>query len=113
LLGGPNFRRRLGRIELRRIEIVLAGKVGYDAPDEPQLTKDETDKVFRDHIGLNDTAKKHAAQSETQSPVGWTGQPMPVGGLMLLAVEKPKAFCRLLLAVTLPPMRRSRSASRG
>jgi hypothetical protein len=89
-------------------------KVGYDAPDEPQLTKDERDKVFRDHIGLDDTAKKHAAQSETQSPVGWTGQPMPVGGLMQLAVEKPKAFCRLLLAVMLPPMRRSRSAaSRG
>jgi hypothetical protein len=83
-------------------------KAKRDAPAESQLTKEEQDKVFRDYI--DDTAKKHAAQAASQSPVGWTGQPMPVGGLMQLAVEKPKAFCRLLLAAILPPMKRRQPA---
>jgi hypothetical protein len=85
-------------------------KAGSGAREEPPLTSEERDRAFRDYIRVDDTAKTREAQSETPSPVGWTGQPMPVGGLMQLAVENPKAFCRLFLASILPRIKRSQPA---
>jgi hypothetical protein len=60
-------------------------------PKEPRRPRQGIEDVFRD-FGLTSPSKKLKLSG---SPVGWTGQPEPVGGLMQLAVENPRAFCRL------------------
>jgi hypothetical protein len=58
-------------------------------PKEPHRPRQGCD------FGLTSASKKLKLSG---SPVGWTGQPEPVGGLMQLAVENPRAFCRLVIA---------------
>ena len=87
-----------------------------DTPEEPRLTIEEINQEVRDYIGL--TGKNRATgqpvQVESEPPWAWTGQPFPVGSLMQLAVEKPKAFCTLCAAafLRLPTNRRGRMMPR-
>jgi hypothetical protein len=77
--------------------------------EEQRPTIDETDQWVREYIG---PARKNGTvgqivQVESSSPWSWTGQDYPVGGLMELAIENPKAFCKLFVAAFLrPPTRR-------
>jgi hypothetical protein len=87
-----------------------------DTPEEPRRTIEEINQWFRDYIGLTgkNRTKGQTVQVESQSPWGWTGQPFPVGSLMQLAVENPKAFCTLFVAAFLrPPTKRRRPAADG
>jgi len=85
-----------------------------DSPEEPRQTIEELNQSFRDTIGLTgkNRTKEQAVPVESESPWGWTGQPFPVGGLMQLAVENPKAFCTQLVAAFLaPPTKLRRTAA--
>ena len=87
-----------------------------NTPDEPRRTSEEINQSFPEYIGL--TGKKRrkgqTAQVEPQSPQDWTGQDFPVGSLMQVTVQKPKAFCRLCVAAFLqPPTKRRRPTGRS
>jgi len=88
-----------------------------DTPEEPRQTIEELNQWFRDDIGLtgDNRTKRQTIHVESQGPWDWTGQPDPVGGLMRLAVESPKAFCTLVSAVflRLPTKRRGLAANRS
>jgi hypothetical protein len=87
-----------------------------NAPEEPRRTAEENNQWFREYIGLTgkNRTKGQTVQVESQSPWGWTGQDFPVGSLMQVAVEEPKAFCTLFVAAFLrPPTKRRRPAARG
>jgi len=73
--------------------------------EQPHWTKEESNERIRDYIGLasRDRAKRQIVQTESGSPWDWTGQDFPVGWLMQLAVENPKAFCTLITAAFLRP----------
>jgi hypothetical protein len=83
-----------------------------DTPEEPRSTIEEINQAVRDYIRLTDKnrAKGKPVQVESESPWAWTGQTFPVGSLMQLAVENPKAFCTLCAAafLRLPSNRRGR-----
>jgi hypothetical protein len=74
---------------------------------EPEPTPEAFDAAYRAYIDRDVPAKKHL------HPVAWTGQPAPVGHLMVLAVEDPKEFCRLLFAVCIWPLHHPRRPSRA
>ena len=80
--------------------------------EEPRLTIEEINQGVRDYIGLTgeNRATGQPVQVELEPPWAWTGQPFPVGSLMQLAVENPKAFCTLCAAafLRLPTNRRGR-----
>lgn len=75
---------------------------GYRPP--PERTEAEKDRASRDLIGLPHREGRHrqTAEMKSRSSGDWTGQSSPVGGLMRLAVENPRAFCTQLLAACLP-----------
>jgi hypothetical protein len=75
--------------------------------EELEPTREEFDAAYRAYIDRDVPAKKHLP------PVAWTGQPAPVGNLMVLAVEDPKEFCRLLFAVCIWPLHHPRKPSRA
>ncbi len=78
-----------------------------ETPEEPRSTTEEIDQSFGEYIGLT---RKNRTTGQTV-PVE---QDFPVGGLMQLAIEKPKAFCRLYVAAFLrPPTKRRRPAARS
>ena len=81
-------------------------------PEEPRSLIEAINQEVRDYIGLtgeNRTTRK-PVELESEPPWAWTGQPFPVGSLMQLAVENPKAFCTLCAAafLRLPTNRRGR-----
>jgi len=87
----------------------------FDTPEELRRAIAENSEEVRDYIGL--TGKNRAmgqpVQVESEQPWDWTGQPYPVGSLMRLAVESPKAFCTLCAAAFLrPPTKRRGRAGR-
>jgi hypothetical protein len=86
-----------------------------DTPEEPRRTIEEINQGVRDYIGF--TGKNRATgqpvQVDLEPPWAWTGQPFPVGSLMQLAVESPRAFCKLFVAAFLrPPTKRRGRAGR-
>jgi hypothetical protein len=86
-----------------------------DTPKEPCRTIEEVNQGVRDYIGLTgkNRATEQPVQVESEPPWAWTGQPFPVGSLMQLAVEDPKAVCTLCAAafLRLPSNRRGRMPS--
>jgi hypothetical protein len=85
---------------------------GYRLPLE--RTAEEKDRAVRELIGLPLKNGRHrrTAGIKSRSSGDWTGQPSPIGGLMQLAVENPRAFCTQFLAACLPEpnSRRRRTA---
>lgn len=99
--------------------VLLGSLVSFEnaesnASDEPCRTIEEINQSFREYIGLTKKSRRkgQTAQVELQAPWGWTGQDFPVGSLMQIAVQKPRAFCRLCVAAFLQPPRR-RPTPRG
>jgi hypothetical protein len=87
-----------------------------NTPEKPRRTTEEIDQWTRDYIGLAgaNRTKSKTVQVESRSQWDWTGQPFPVGSLMHLAVENPKAFCNLFVAAFLrPPTKRRRPGARS
>lgn len=79
--------------------------------DEPCQTTQEVEQSIREYIGLKgkNRAKRRTVEGESQATWSWTGQPYPVGALMQLAILKPRAFCKLLIAAFLrAPAKRHR-----
>jgi hypothetical protein len=79
--------------------------------DEPSQTTQEVEQSIREYIGLTgkNRAKRRTVEGESQATWNWTGQPYPVGALMQLAILKPRAFCKLLIAAFLrAPAKRHR-----
>jgi hypothetical protein len=78
---------------------------------QPRRTTGETDQWLREYIGLKEKnrAQRQTVQIDSQS-WAWTGQDFPVGALMQLAVENPKAFCALVVAAFLRPPTKRRAA---
>jgi hypothetical protein len=84
--------------------------------EEPPRTSEESNRWVQEYIGLTGKkqTKEQTVQVKPQSPQDWTGQDFPVGGLMQVAVQKPKAFCRLFVAAFLqPPTKRRRPTGRS
>jgi hypothetical protein len=77
--------------------LVLLELAEGDTPREPCRTIEEINDGVRDYIGL--TSKNRATGQQSEPPWAWTGQPFPVGSLMQVAVENPKAFCTLFAAL--------------
>jgi hypothetical protein len=95
------------------VNLLLLEHAEGDAPKEPRRSIEELNRRVRDYIGLGGKSptKEQTVGVESQSPSDWTGQPFLVGGLMGLAVEKPKAFCeRFVAAFMQPPSKRRRPA---
>jgi hypothetical protein len=95
--------------------ILVLENAESDTPEEPFRTMEEVNQEVRDYIGLTgkNAATGHPDQVESEAPWAWTGQPFPVGSLMQLAVESPKAFCTLFAAAFLrPPTKRRGRATR-
>jgi hypothetical protein len=93
---------------------LLQPEAESDAPTEPRRSIEELDQCVRDYIGFtgNSPTKEQTVGVESWSLPDWTGQPFPVGSLMGLAVEKPKAFCKLFVAAFMqPPSKRRRPAA--
>ena len=87
-----------------------------ETPEESRWTTEEIDQSFGEYIGLTrkNRTTGETVPAESLSPSGWTGQAFPVGGLMELAIENPKAFCRLFVAAFLrPPTKRRRPGARS
>jgi hypothetical protein len=95
---------------LLRLEIAQGG-----APEGTRWPRHEIDQRLRNHIGFTDKNRTMGrnAPVDARSQWSWTGQPLPVGGLMQLAVENPKDFCKLYVAAFMrpqtkrPPIRRA------
>ena len=66
-------------------------------PEEPRRTTEGMDELVRNYIKVRgkNRMKGQTDPVASQSPRDWTGQDFPVGGLMQLAIEDPKAFCKL------------------
>jgi hypothetical protein len=81
-----------------------------DTPEEPCRTMEEVNEDLRDSIGLTgkNRVTEQPVQVESESPCARTGQPFPVGSLMQLAVENPKAFCTLCAAALPRPQTKRR-----
>jgi hypothetical protein len=93
------------------VNLRLLEQAESDAPKEPRQSTEELDQCIRAYIGLTSKrrTKEQTVEVASQSPSDWTGQPFPVGGLMALAVEKPKAFCKIFIAAFMqPPSKRRR-----
>jgi hypothetical protein len=75
----------------------------------------EQSQAARGSLGLptrgGTKTQKDGMQIEPGSPWAWTGQPMPVGPLMDLAVRHPKKFSRLLRDAYFPPRSKRRRES--
>ncbi len=86
-----------------------------ETPEEPRSTTEEINQSFGESNGLT---RKNLTSGQTVpvkslSPSGST-EDFPVGSLMQLAIEKPKAFCRLYVAAFLrPPTKRRQPAARS
>lgn len=80
--------------------------------EPPRRTAEQIDQGLLGYIGLRgkNRTKRKAVQVESKSPGDWTGQGFPVAGLMRLAVEDPKAYCKLLVAAFLRPPTKRRAA---
>jgi hypothetical protein len=91
----------------------LAANPAWDQPEEPRPTTEENSPSIAHLIGFTakDLAKGRPVEVEPERPWAWTGQPDPVGPLMDLAIMKPRAFCRLLIAAFAPPRTRRRPAA--
>ena len=78
--------------------------------EEPRSIIEAINQEVRDYIGLTGKNRATGQPVELEPPWAWTGQPFPVGNLMQLAVENPKAFCTLCAAafLRLPSNRRGR-----
>ena len=86
-----------------------------DTPEEPRRTIEEINQWVREYTGLaeQNRTKRRTVPVEPRSPWDWTGQPIPVGSLMQIAVADPKSFCKLLVAAFLrPPTKRRRRVAR-
>jgi hypothetical protein len=97
------------------INILVLEYAEGDTPEEPRYSIEEINQEVRDYIGLTgkNRATEQPIQVESEPSWAWTGQPSPVGYLMQLAVENPKAFCTLCAAVFLrPPTKRRGRAGR-
>jgi hypothetical protein len=95
--------------------ILVLENAESDTPEEPRWTIEEINQEVRDYIGFTgkNRATEQPVQVESETPWAWTGQPFPVGFLMQLAVENPKAFCTLFAAAFLrPPTKRCGRATR-
>ena len=97
------------------MNLLTPGDAESDAPEEPRRSIEESAQWVRDYIGLTgEDRTKGQTQVKSQSPWDWTGQPFPVGSLMQIAVENPKAFCTLFAAGFLrPSTKRRRLAERA
>jgi hypothetical protein len=73
--------------------------VESDTSEQPCATGG-INQTFREWIEAKPNRTNNRAV-HPESPGGWTGQAFPVSALMQVAVEKPKAFCRLLAAAFL------------
>jgi hypothetical protein len=88
------------------MKLLLLEHADSEASEELRWTIEEIDQSVREYIGLT-------GQHRTKGQWGWTGQDLPVGSLMQLAVENPKAFCTLVAAAFLrPPTKRRQPAVR-
>ena len=79
--------------------------------ERPNRTIEEINEDVRDYIGLAGRTGRRDKLFERSLPStwDWTGQDFPVGSLMRLAVEEPKAFCTLIVAAFLrPPTKQQR-----
>ncbi len=97
------------------IHLLLQEYAESDTPEELRLKIDENNQEVRDYIGLTgeNRATGQPVQVKSEPPWAWTGQPFPVGFLMQLAVESPKAFCTVFAAAFLrPPTKRRGRAGR-
>ena len=84
--------------------------------EQPHRTKEESNEVFATTLGSRgrSRSKRQIARPKSRSPWDWTGQDFPVGSLMQLAVEEPKAFCTLIVAAFLrPPSKQQRGLAAG
>lgn len=88
---------------------------GINISQEPSGTEREVAERIRENIEATNAngAQQQRAQVAPQATWDWTGQPGSVGALMRLAVEKPKTFCRLLVAAFLRPPRKRRYSPVG
>ena len=85
-------------------------------PEEPPRTTEGQDELVRSYINVKgkNRMKGQTDQVASRSTGDWTGQDFPVGGLMQLAIEDPKAFCKLYVAGFLrPPTKRRRPAAQS
>ena len=82
----------------------LAANPAWDEPWESRPTPREHSRSIADLIGFTATnpAKQLPVAVEPERPWAWTGLPDPVGPLMDLAIRKPRAFCRLIIAAFAP-----------
>lgn len=96
-------------------KILVLEHAESDTPEEPRWTIEKNNQEVRDYLGLTgkNQPTEQPVQVESEQPWDWTDQPFPVGSLMPLAVESPKAFCTLHAAAFLrPPTKRRGRAGR-
>ncbi len=84
---------------------------GINLSQEPSGTEREINERIRDNIEVaNRNRAEYQRRVQVEPHVAWdrTGQSGSVRALMRLAVEKPKTFCRLLVAAFLRPPKKRR-----
>jgi hypothetical protein len=86
-------------IYTRLLVACLEMEANGSMPEEPRQSVEELNAWIRNYIGIADAKRTNRKTADSRSRAHSSGPDFEVDGLMRLAVEKPRVFCDLFIAV--------------